>query len=131
MFFLLGQIIFLITDKVMIKFDHFDFNNEIKHGNAAIGVYYALNHITIGQLVSNCILKTDSLLAFFSWFVFGTIIIVALHVLIHKILLPGSTLQQEIVVDRNWGAAIVYGVIPLGVSVYINTFLPLTCENLT
>ena len=110
---------------------HFDFNHEVKNGNAAIGVYYALNHITLGQLVSNCILKTDSILAFVVWFIVGTVIMVILHVIIHKILLPGSNLQEEIVHDGNWGAAIVYGIIPLGVTVYINTFLPYTCENMT
>ena len=99
--------------------------------DAAIGVYYALNHITLGQLVSNCILKTDSILAFVVWFIVGTVIMVILHVIIHKILLPGSNLQEEIVHDGNWGAAIVYGIIPLGVTVYINTFLPYTCENMT
>ena len=131
LFFVLGQIVFLLIDKIMIRFDHFDFNHEVKNGNAAIGVYYALNHITLGQLVSNCILKTDSILAFVVWFIVGTVIMVILHVIIHKILLPGSNLQEEIVHDGNWGAAIVYGIIPLGVTVYINTFLPYTCENMT
>jgi uncharacterized membrane protein YjfL (UPF0719 family) len=131
MFFVLGQIVFLLIDKIMVKFDNFDFNHEVKSGNAAIGVYYALNHITLGQLVSNCILKTDSILAFIVWFTVGTAVMIFIHILIHRLLLPGSNLQEEIVRDQNWGAAIVYGVIPLGVTVYINTFLPYTCENQT
>jgi uncharacterized membrane protein YjfL (UPF0719 family) len=131
MFFVLGQIIFLIIDKIMVRFDNFDFNHEVKAKNPAIGIYYALNHITIGQLVSNCILKTDSLLAFGVWFVTGTLVMLFIHVFVHKVLLPGSNLEQEIKLDRNWGAAIVYGIIPLGATVYINTFLPYTCENST
>merc|ERR1711871_159733 len=131
MFFVLGQILFLIIDKIMVRFDHFDFNHEVKTKNPAIGIYYALNHITIGQLVSNCILKTESLLAFGVWFVTGTLVMIFIHVFVHKVLLPGSNLEQEIKLDRNWGAAIVYGIIPLGATVYINTFLPYTCENST
>ena len=105
--------------------------SRVKTKNPAIGIYYALNHITIGQLVSNCILKTESLLAFGVWFVTGTLVMIFIHVFVHKVLLPGSNLEQEIKLDRNWGAAIVYGIIPLGATVYINTFLPYTCENLT
>ena len=129
LFFVLGHIVFLILDYIMIRLDDFDFNDEIKKGNVAVAVYYALNHMTLGQLIATCIIRTDSLLAFVSWVATGTVVIILLHVVVQKILLPGTNIKNEIWEQQNWGAALVYGAIPLSVAIYVNTFLPNTCEN--
>ena len=44
--------------------------------------------------------------------------------LIDVAVIPGAKLDDEIRVDRNWGAAIVVGCMKLGVTVLLNTFLP-------
>ena len=129
LFFVLGHIAFLILDYIMIRLDDFDFNDEIKKGNVAVAVYYALNHVTLGQLIATCIIRTDSLLAFGVWIVLGAVVTCSLQIVIQKIVMPGTNVKNEIWEQQNWGAAVVYGMVPLSVAIYLSTFLPNTCEN--
>ena len=129
LFFVLGHIAFLILDYIMIRLDDFDFNDEIKKGNVAVAVYYALNHVTLGQLIATCIIRTDSLSAFGVWIVLGAVVTCSLQIVIQKIVMPGTNVKNEIWEQQNWGAAVVYGMVPLSVAIYLSTFLPNTCEN--
>lgn len=131
MWFFIGQIIFLIVDKILARVDDLDIQDEVKKGNVAMGLYFAMSHINIGLIISNVVFKSDSILAFFVWVIVGTVGMLLLRVFIYHFVLPGSSLHKEIVEDHNWGTALVYGIIPIGVSIYLNTFLPNTCENST
>jgi len=92
---------------------------------------FALQNIAVGSIASNSIYKSDSLLSFTVWFVFGATMITLLQFAIDKFIIPEQPLGHEIKSDRNYGASIVAGVLPVGVSLVLNTFLPSTCDNLT
>ena len=90
-----------------------------------------MNHINIGLIISNVVFKSDSILAFFIWVIVGTTGMILLRNFIFRFMLPGHSLNHEIVIDQNWGSALVYGIVPIGVTIYLNTFLPNSCENMT
>ena len=40
-----------------------------------------------------------------------------------RLILPGEALNKEISGDKNWGAALISGVISVGLAFLLNTFL--------
>ena len=40
-----------------------------------------------------------------------------------RLILPGEALNKEISADKNWGAALISGVISVGLAFLLNTFL--------
>ena len=131
MWFFLGQLCFCLYAYVIRTVNAWDFLLEVKAGNPAAAILFGLQNVTIGSIVSNSISKSDSLLAFVVWFLFGGVAVYLLQIAIDKIVFPNQTLAHEVKADRNWGAALVCGAIPLGVSFVLNTFLPSTCDNTT
>lgn len=133
MWFALGQIAFvlfafLINCKCITRFH---FTAEIKKQNAAAGVLLALEMIAVANLITNSILKSDSLVTFGVWYLLGGIALIAIRFLVDLVVIPSQSLNDEIEHDKNLGAAILVGGIPVGLSFVINTFLPDTCLNNT
>jgi uncharacterized membrane protein YjfL (UPF0719 family) len=131
MWFVIGQTSFIVFAAIMRCRNHWSFSNEIKNGNSAAALVFGINKITIGMFLSNSIVKSDAILTFVVWFTLGTFVLVSLSWVIDVAVIPGSKLDDEIRVDRNWGAAMVVGCMKLGVTMLLNTFLPETCANLT
>lgn len=131
MWFVLGQIFYSLHATIVRRINEWNFVLEIKAGNVAAATLFALQNIAVGSIASNSIYKSDSLLSFVVWFVFAATIITLLQFAIDKFIIPEQPLGHEIKADRNYGASIVVGVLPVGVSLVLNTFLPSTCDNLT
>lgn len=131
MWFVIGQVSFILFAAIMRCRNHWSFDDEIKNGNSAAALVFGINKITIGMFLSNSIIKSDAILTFVVWFSLGTFVLVALSWVIDVAVIPGSKLDDEIRVDRNWGAAMVVGCMKLGVTMLLNTFLPETCANNT
>lgn len=131
MWFVLGQVGFiafaaLINTRLYAGFDFYD---EMRKANAAAGVLYGLNLVAIGNLISNSIFKSDSLVVFFVWYALGGIVLLGARFLVDKLIIPSQTMQHEIEHDKNWGAALLIGGVPIGLTFILNTFLPDTCAN--
>lgn len=133
MWFGLGQLMFVLFACLLNTrlFAGFDFYAEIRKGNVAAGILFGLNLVAIGNLISNSILKSDALATFFTWYALGGIVLIVCRFLVDIIIIPGATMNHEIQVDRNYGAAILVGGISVALTFVLNTFLPDTCNNVT
>lgn len=133
MWFALGQLGFVAFAHLLNTrvFASFDFFAEMRRNNAAAGVLFGLNLVAIGNLISNSILKSDSLLTFGIWYALGGVVLLLCRWIVDKIILPTQTMNHEIQTDHNWGAAMLVGGVPVALTFVLNTFLPDTCQNPT
>jgi len=113
----------------------YDQQAEITDKNAAAGIYFSTHLVAVGLIISKAVGTTDSLPTFFVWSVFGTIITAAARYFLKPRVLnldaaKQQTLYSEIKEDRNWGAALVVGVLAISIALICNTALrecPYTC----
>jgi uncharacterized membrane protein YjfL (UPF0719 family) len=108
-FFVFGQVGFILFGKLYQVITRFDLHAEIEKGNASAGVAFGITLVAIGLLLSDFIVKSDSLVGFAVWFVLSAFLLVINRYLVDKIILPGRLLDEEISKDQNWGAALVEG----------------------
>ena len=109
LFYSLGQLFFLCFAIIYRKFLTFSIHDEIEKDNYAAGISYGLNFIAMAIFISSYIRVSDSVSALCIWFVISIVVLVACRFLVDKILFPQSSLDHEIVHDRNWGAALLEG----------------------
>ena len=108
-FFFCGQVGFILFGKLYQGITRFDLHAEIEKDNASAGVAFGITLVAIGLLLSDFIVKSDSLVGFAVWFVLSAFLLVINRYLVDKIILPGQLLDEEISKDQNWGAALVEG----------------------
>ena len=118
-FFVCGQLAFILFGMLYQKVTRFDLHAEIEQDNASAGVAFGMTLVAIGILLAGFIETSDSLLGFAVWFVICAILLVIFRYLIDKIILPGRLLDEEISKDRNWGAAMVEGGMAIMVALLI------------
>lgn len=124
-FFLVGQIAFIVFSFVYQGITSYDLNREIEEDNVAAGVGFGMTLAAVGVLISNTITKTTSIPAFCVWFVNGVVLIVVARFLVDRLILPGNKLDTEIQKDRNWGAALIEGGCAIIVAFLLNaSFTP-------
>lgn len=109
LFYFLGQIFFLLFASVYRRLLSFNIHDEIEKDNYAAGISYGLNFVAISIFISSYIRVSDSVTALCVWFLLSIVVLISCRYLVDKILLPKSSLDHEIVNDRNWGAAILEG----------------------
>jgi uncharacterized membrane protein YjfL (UPF0719 family) len=126
LYWLLGQVILLITSYVYNWITPYDIHEHIEQDNIAVGVGYAGAVIAIANLIRNALMHD-----FESWLitledvgfnvVVGLIFLPIARLMTDKILLPGQKLTDEIVHQEhpNVGAAIVEAFAYIGGSVLI------------
>lgn len=108
-FFMVGQLGFLVFSIIYQKITAYDLHDEIEKDNIAAGVSFGATLVAIGILMSHSIMITNSIPAFFVWFVNGMVLIIISRFIVDKIILPRHRLDDEIRIDRNWGAALIEG----------------------
>ena len=131
LWFVVGQISFMVFAAIMRLKNNWDFTQEIAADNAAAALMFGMNKITLAMFLSNAVVKTESVLAYCVWFSLGSILLLSLSWAIDKIVIPGAALGLEIKKDQNWGAALVVTCMAMGITVIFNTILPETCDNTT
>lgn len=109
LFFICGQIAFVVFGFFYQWLTKFDLHEEIENDNVAAGVGFGMSLIAIGIMLSGYVMKYDSIAGFGLWLVFSIIVLISCRVLIDKVVLPGGLLDDEIVKDKNWGAALIEG----------------------
>ena len=108
-FFIIGQLGFLVFSIIYQKIITYDLHDEIEKDNIAAGVSFGATLVAIGILMSHSIIVTNSIPAFFVWFVNGMVLIIISRFIVDKIILPGHLLDNEISIDKNWGVALIEG----------------------
>ncbi len=119
-FFIIGQIGFIIFAKLYDKMTTFDLHVEIEKDNVAAGVSAGLTLIAIGIIMSHSIIISNSIPAFIVWFINGSFLILLSRFIVDKLILPKHRLDDEIAEDRNWGAALIEGGSAVIVALLIN-----------
>ena len=118
-YFFIGQVAFILFSKIYQKFSKYDLHREIERDNAAAGVAFGMTLIAIGILLSNYLMKYDSLIGLALWFIIGAFFLLVCRYLVDKAMLPGSLLDDEIQHDRNWGASFIEGASAIGLALIL------------
>lgn len=120
-YFALGQAAFVLFSKLYQKVSAFDLHEEIENDNVAAGVSFGMTLIATGMLLSGYLMKYDSFIGLAIWFVIGAFLLIVCRYLVDKVLLPGSSLDDEISRDRNWGAALIEGSSAIGLALLLTS----------
>jgi uncharacterized membrane protein YjfL (UPF0719 family) len=120
-YFVIGQLAFIVFGIVYEKITPYDLHDEIEKDNAAAGLGFGLSLVAIGMLLSSFILNNGSLIGLLVWFVISTILLPLCRIVTDKLILPGSNLNDEISKDRNWGAALIEGIMAISVALILGT----------
>lgn len=112
--YVLGQIGLLVYGWIYRLICRYDIHAEIEKDNVAAGVSLGFNLIAIGIVlmkgVGGDFIDWDiSLVKLGLTFVIGVIMLIVLRFMVDLLLLPGVSLRDEIVTDRNLNAAWVEG----------------------
>jgi len=120
LFFICGQIAFVAFGRLYQKITCFDIHEEIEKDNVSAGIAFGLTLVAMGILLSGFIIKSDSLPGFAVWFLLSSLLLIICRYITDKLILPGSLLDEEISRNRNWGAALVEGLMAVIFAVLIN-----------
>ena len=120
-FFIAGQICFILFSIVYQKFTSFDIHKEIEKDNIAAGVSFGATLLSVGYLISEAIAKSDSLIFLFVWFIGGTILLVIVRKITDYLLFPDHKIDKEIEEDGNWGVSIIEGTVAFIVVLILNS----------
>jgi uncharacterized membrane protein YjfL (UPF0719 family) len=120
LFFVVGQIGFVIFAKIYAKVVGYDLHDEIEKDNVSAGVSAGLTLTAIGIIMSHSIVITNSIPAFIVWFVNGVALLMVTRFVVDKVILPKQKLDDEIAQDQNLGVAIIEGGMVVVVALLIN-----------
>ena len=120
-FFVAGQILFIIFAMIYQKITSYDFHAEIERDNAAAGLSFGLALVAVGMLIAHPILNSDSLVRVGVWFVLGTVLLIISKKVVDKLIFPDHKVDDEISKDQNWGVALVDGLISITVVLLLNS----------
>ena len=121
-YFILGQMAMVFHSKVFImvkarnKAFPWNFQQEIIGQNTAAAISFAASLISFAWLLSFYIANFFSIYGLLLMILFSTIWVLLLHWLIDKCFFPNVSLAKEISEDRNWGAALIEGILLIGFS---------------
>lgn len=120
-FYALGQVALILLALVYEKLTPYSFRGEIERDNVAAGVAYSGNTIAMGVLLLRGLAGDFDgwfvALQDFAYYLCAAFALVVIgRFLIDLVLLPGRTLSEEIVEDRNLNAGLLEGGLLLGFS---------------
>eukprot|EP00003_Mantamonas_plastica_P018858 TRINITY_DN3076_c0_g1_i2.p1 TRINITY_DN3076_c0_g1~~TRINITY_DN3076_c0_g1_i2.p1 ORF type:complete len:320 (+),score=97.14 TRINITY_DN3076_c0_g1_i2:61-1020(+) len=133
LFFVFGQIGFLIFAKLYEYLrgrNAFNVHLQLERKNPAAGLSFGMNLVAIAVLVTGPVLRSTSMIAFWVWYFIGGVILLVMRVIVDKFILPGESLDKEIVDDQNWGAALIEGSTAIMTALVLTSFLRETCATL-
>jgi uncharacterized membrane protein YjfL (UPF0719 family) len=122
-YFIIGQIAFILLSILYQRVSSFDLHVEIENDNIAVGVGFGMTLIAAGILLSGYLMKYDSFVGLALWFIIGAFLLMVCRTLIDKILLPKASLDAEISDDQNWGAALIEGCGAIGLALILTALL--------
>lgn len=138
LFFALSLIL-LITQTLIFDayFSHWSTWDELKKDNEAAAISNFFQMVCAGMLMANSVSKSFELTTFFAWYALGTMIRTFFRsVLDYCLVAPrffsprysrGDLKIDRLILTRNWGAAVVVGMLQIVVTNVINSFVPGFC----
>jgi len=115
-FFLAGQIAFVVYGWLYQKIHRYDVHDEIEKDNVSAGVAFGLSLTAMGILLSGYLMENLSLVGFVLWFILAVFILLVTRYIVDKLILPGALLDEEVTRDQNWGASLLEGSIAVGLA---------------
>lgn len=119
-YFVVGQLAFVITGICYQKFAGYDIHAEIEKDNIAAGVSFGMTLVAVAILLSGYLQRSDSLLGFFAWIPLSIILLLTSRFLVDRFLLPNAPIKDEIARDQNWGVALLEGGSAVGIALILN-----------
>jgi uncharacterized membrane protein YjfL (UPF0719 family) len=129
-FFSMGQACFVVYIFVYQKIiSKTNLQEQLMNRNAAIGISVGLNLIAIGYLIAIPITNSDAVLAYWVWFLLGSLVVFGVRFITNRLILWGEDLDKELVEDHNWGVAFIEGAFAIMIVAAMDTFLALDPNN--
>jgi len=119
-FFLIGQLSFVIFGAIYERTCGYDVHGEIERDNEAAGLAFGANLVAMAILISGQIRRDDSLVVLAVWIPVSFLILLASRWLVDLIVLPDARVHGEISGDRNWGVALLEGAAAIGVALLLD-----------
>ena len=123
-FFVLGMVVLGLYAVFYQVTTSFDIHDEIEENNAAVGVAVGGNLIAIGVVVFKAVFGEfvgweQSLTAFLTFAVIGFALLYVVRLVVDFVLLPGTKVADELVVDRNLGVAFIESAVVVSASLIL------------
>jgi uncharacterized membrane protein YjfL (UPF0719 family) len=122
MYFVIGQVAIILFGVVFQIITTYDDQEEALKANAAAGIKWAANLVSLAIVSSSPTEKTSELASFGAFFGIGAVGLLLFDQLISRIVIPGN-LNEEICRDQNWGYALIASSILLSVSMSFEALL--------
>lgn len=119
-YFVIGQISFILFGALYQKLAGYDVHGEIEKDNVGAGIAFGMTLIAMALLVAGQIRRSDSLPAIAVWIVIATFVLLACRWLVDLVILPKARLHDEIAGDKNWGVAFLEGISAIGIALLLN-----------
>ncbi|EMN01796.1 PF03994 domain protein [Leptospira noguchii str. 1993005606] len=116
-FFIVGQIALIVFTLAYRKIVPYSLDSELKEKeNLASGISYSGALVALGIIIARALHKDivsmeNTLFQVFLDFILGLLVIPAVRLLTDAVILPGSTLKEEISRDQNVGVGILEAVV--------------------
>ncbi len=119
-YFIIGQLGFILVGKIYQSACGYDVHEEIEKDNAGAGIALGSTLLAMGLLIGGQIRRCDSLVALAVWIPLSLAILMASRWLLDCIVLPNATLKEEITKDSNWGVALLEGAAVIGIALLLD-----------
>jgi len=119
LWFAVSQVLLLAYAVFYQKFTSFDMHAQLKDKNAAVGISFGGDLVAIAILVKFYLMQYDSLLGLLIWTILAAVLLWLNRLVIDRVMLPKSGLDEEIGRDRNWGVALIEASIAISAGLII------------
>jgi len=119
LWFGVSQVLLLAYAKFYQTFTSFDMHEQLKDKNAAVGISFGGDLVALAILVKFYLMQYDSLLGLLIWTILAAVLLWLNRIVIDKVMLPKSGLDEEIGRDRNWGVALIEASIAISAGLII------------
>lgn len=120
-YFVIGQLGFLLMGKWYARMCGFDFKNALRDDNAGAGIAFATTLVALAILIAGQIRRSDSLPALVVWIPLAALLLTACRHVADLVMLPKARFGEEIARDRNWGVSILEAATAIGCAWLLNT----------
>ncbi len=119
-FFVIGQLGFILLSAVYQRCCGYDLHQEIERDNEGAGIAFGATLVALAILISGQIRRGDSLVALAVWIPISLFVLLGSRWLVDLVVLPNARLHDEIARDRNWAVALIEGAAAIGIALLLD-----------
>jgi len=120
----LTQVLLLLFAYVYRALTFFDDYVALREGNVAAGVSGGVTLVSLAIVMAFPVMYYASIILVLPIALTGILALMIVRKLVDQFILPGDSLDHEIVNDKNWGAALIEGAVAVGVAYISNSYVP-------